>query len=128
MTYWKESVAAASVTEQPIHDGDGVIKRRSFFGNNVSLPVNFEVWEIAPGASEGDHTHAGAGALEEVYYFQDGEGVVTVEGEEVPVAADDVVLVPAGVDHGVRNSGSTPLRLIILWGKPIPSKVQGGRR
>ena len=36
----------------------------------------------------------------------------------VPVTAGDAVLVPPGVDHGFRNTGTEPLRLILLWGEP----------
>ena len=34
------------------------------------------------------------------------------------VNAGDAVLVPEGIDHGMRNNSDAPLRLIIVWGKP----------
>ena len=116
--YWKESIADAPVTEQVIHDGQGAIKRRGFFEGKSRLPVRFEFWELDPGVSEGAHTHRGDGALEEVYYFHEGRGLMEVDGEEVPVGPGDVLLVPSGVDHGFRNSGDTPLKLMIIWGRP----------
>ena len=41
-----------------------------------------------------------------------------IDGEDVPVTAGDAVMVPPGVDHGFRNTGTEPLRLILLWGEP----------
>jgi mannose-6-phosphate isomerase-like protein (cupin superfamily) len=41
-----------------------------------------------------------------------------IEGEELPIVAGDAFLVPPGVDHGFRNTGSEPLRLVLLFGKP----------
>ena len=57
-------------------------------------------------------------ALEEIYCFQEGEGLMWVGDENVPVRAGDVVMVPSGVHHGFRNTGSTPLKLLIMWGMP----------
>ena len=75
------------------------------------------------GVSEGGHTHGGEMALEEIYYFQEGKGVMWVDGEGVPVGAGDVVMVPPGVHHGFRNTGSTPLKLLIVWGVPADDAV-----
>ena len=41
-----------------------------------------------------------------------------VDGKDVPVGPGDVVLVPAGARHGFRNAGESPLKLMIMWGKP----------
>ena len=41
-----------------------------------------------------------------------------MDGDDVPVAAGDAVLVPLEVDHGFRNTGSSPLKLMIVWGTP----------
>ena len=109
----------SDVHETPnIHHGEGVILRRSMFREQSKLPIRMEVWELEPGVSEGDHTHEGKGELEEIYYFLKGEGVMSVEGEDVPIAAGDSVMVPPGVDHGFRNTGDSLLKLVLIWGKP----------
>ena len=78
---------ASDVHETPsIHEGEGVILRRSMFREQSKLPIRMEVWELEPGVSEGDHTHEGNGELEEIYYFLEGKGVMSVEGEDVPIA------------------------------------------
>ena len=114
---------STDVSESPgIHGGDGVITRRGFFRGVSRLPVTIEVWELDPGVSEGRHIHAGDRALEEVYYFLQGSGVMWVDGEDVPVAAGDAVMVGPGADHGFRNTGSETLKVGLLWGKPGPER------
>lgn len=126
-TYWKESDADERRHHPAMHGGDGTIIRHSFFREQSRLAVRFDVWELAPGVSEGSHTHGGAHAstgderpLEEIYYFLNGRGTMWIGGEDVPVQAGDAVLVPPGIDHGFRNTGTEPLRLVLLWGTPQP--------
>ena len=119
-TFCKQSDSTDLSPPTSIHAGDGVIRRRLFFREQSRLPVRFDVWELAPGASEGNHIHGAGGnrPLEEIYYFLEGHGVLLIEGEEVPVAPGDAVLVPPGVDHGLYNRGTEPLRLVLLFGEP----------
>ena len=90
-------------------------KYRPFFSEQSRLPINMHVWELNPGVSEGSHTHDD---IEEVYYFVAGIGVMWADGKEIPVAAGDAVLEPPGCDHGFRNTGDVPLKLVLIWGKP----------
>ena len=117
--HYKTSESTSMSYNQVIHDGDGEITRTPFFRDVLRLPVSFEIWELAAGVSEGGHTHKGESALEELYYFIEGEGVMWADGEDVPVRAGDAVLVPEGSDHGLRNTGSRSLKLLIIWGKPV---------
>jgi mannose-6-phosphate isomerase-like protein (cupin superfamily) len=116
--FWKETDATDLRSQAAIHEGEGTILRRLFFREQSQLGVRFDVWELPPGASEGDHTHGDDNALEEIYYFLAGHGTMSIEGEEVTVAPGDAVLVPPGVDHGLANTGAEPLRLVLLFGKP----------
>lgn len=56
------------------------------------------------------HVHPGT---EEFIYVVDGEGEVSLDGKLSMVAAGDMILVPPGTRHGLRNTGSTALK--ILW-------------
>lgn len=116
--FWREN-DATDIQEIPaIHDGDGTIRVRRFFTAHSRTGVHFHIWELAPGASEGNHIHTGDDGFEEIYYFLQGQGVMSIEDAELPVAAGDAFLVPPGVDHGFRNTGDEPLRLVLLFGKP----------
>ena len=118
--FWKESESAIPAYSQPVHDGVGEIQRRPHFQEVSRLPVAMETWELMPGVSEGNHTHdkGTGGPLEEIYYFLEGDGIMEVDGREMPVAAGDAVLVPPGSDHGFHNTGGGPLRLLLIWGRP----------
>lgn len=116
--HYKTSESTSMSYNQVIHDGDGEITRTPFFRDVLRLPVSFEIWELAVGVSEGGHTHKGEGALEELYYFIEGEGVLWADGEDVPVRVGDAILAPEGSDHGFRNTGNKPLKLMIIWGQP----------
>lgn len=116
--YWKQSDKEQVRSVEAIHEGKGVICLRPFFKGLSTTGVNFHVWELAPGVSEGNHVHEGEEDYEETYYFLQGRGVMWIEGEEVPVEAGDAVLVPPGVDHGFANTGDEPLRLVLLFGRP----------
>jgi hypothetical protein len=70
---------------------------------------------LTPGVSEGSHTHAGFGALEELYWFLEGVGTMWVNGEDLAVAAGDTVLVPAG--PGCRNTATAPLKPVLVLGE-----------
>lgn len=116
--YYKEKDSEDVRLREGIHDGDGVIKLRGLFTDVSQLPMRVQVWELDPGVSEGSHTHEGPGALEEIYYVLGGAGIFWMDDEVVDVEAGDAVLAPPGVDHGVRNTGTEPLKFVIIWGPP----------
>jgi quercetin dioxygenase-like cupin family protein len=62
-----------------------------------------------PGQSHALHGHAD---MDKVYQVVEGDGLFLLEGRELPMKAGDLLVAPAGVPHGVRNSGSG--RLLVL--------------
>ena len=121
-SFWKETDSTDIQAEDAIHEGHGTILRRLFFRNKSRLAVNFDIWELAAGVSEGNHSHDHDEALEEIYYFLQGHGKMMIAGQELPVGPGDAVLVPAGVGHGLYNTGTQPLRLVLLFGEPQASQ------
>jgi mannose-6-phosphate isomerase-like protein (cupin superfamily) len=102
----------------------GKIKFWEPFHDISQLPVKMQIWELEPGATEGNHVHdrfdtGKNGNLEEIYYFLNGNGTMWSDGTDVPVSSGDAVLAPPGSEHGVRNTGKDLLKLIIIWGKHI---------
>ena len=116
--YSKVNDSAAMVEAHKAHGGDGTIRVKGLFTDESKLPVNVTILEFDPGVSEGSHTHEGDDTLEEVYYFTRGEGVMSIDGRDVPVAAGEAVLAPPGSDHGLRNTGNGPMKVVLVWGKP----------
>ena len=69
-----------------------------------------------PGQSHALHAHAG---MDKLYQVIEGEGVLLLEGREVPMKAGELVVAPDGVPHGIRNdSGGRLLVLVVLAPSP----------
>jgi mannose-6-phosphate isomerase-like protein (cupin superfamily) len=71
------------------------------------LSVSFEVWD--PGGSQPPNSHPRS---LEVFWFLCGEGIATSNGVEQPVRAGQLLALPAGTVHHIRNIG--PGRLYAL--------------
>ena len=117
--YWIQKEKDDQKRSEQLHEGEGLIRRRSLFKKESVLPINMEICELSPGVSEGDHIHDIDRPLEEIYYLLEGEGVMTIEGEEISVFKNDAVMVPPGVDHGLFNNSDKILKLVIIWGNAI---------
>ena len=50
----------------------------------------------------------------ELYYFLEGEGLMTINGKEFEVKSGDSVLVETGESHGLKNVSNIPLRFITV--------------
>ena len=114
--YFKQSEKLDEWRSQQIHEGSVFIKRRNLFGSASNLPIQLEVWELDVGVSEGEHRHGEERPLEEIYYFLEGSGVMHIDGETIDVTQNDAVMVPPNVDHAIKNTGTGPLKMIIVWG------------
>jgi mannose-6-phosphate isomerase-like protein (cupin superfamily) len=62
-----------------------------------------------PGQEHRLHAHAG---MDKLYHVLAGTGVFLLEGREVPMAAGTLLIAPAEVPHGIRNTGQE--RLLVL--------------
>ena len=73
------------------------------------------VCEIEPGGELTLHRHPTL----ELYYFLEGEGVVRLGGQERPVRQGTTVSIPADAPHGIRNTGTSTLKLFYVF--PVDS-------
>ena len=64
-----------------------------------------------PGQSHALHAHAG---MDKLYQVVDGEGVFLLEGRDLPMQAGDLMVAPDGVPHGIRNTGSRRLLVLVI--------------
>ena len=69
---------------------------------------------LQPGDRVFLHTHP----VEEALVFLAGVGEATLGGELVPVTAETSLVIPAGLPHGFRNVGTTPLHVMIVFPGP----------
>jgi mannose-6-phosphate isomerase-like protein (cupin superfamily) len=70
---------------------------------------------LPPGVSIGNHRHTGD---EEYYYIISGKGVMTLDGESFDVAGGDITAVYPGGEHGLENTGTDDLRIIVISVRP----------
>ena len=64
---------------------------------------------VAPGAGTLLHRHR---ATEEIYYFTQGAGLMTLGTERFTVRAGDTVCIPPGTPHRLENTGEEVLVLL----------------
>ena len=69
------------------------------------------VTDLPPDGWLGLHRHTPA----EVYYVLAGEGVVTLDGVEHAVRTGTSVFIPGDVEHGIRNTTGSALRLFYVF-------------
>ena len=78
------------------------------------------VAELPPREPGRLHRHAHV----EAYYVLSGRGTVVIDGAERTVRAGSAVFLPGGAEHGVRNTGPDPLRLVFVFAADALEEVE----
>ena len=86
-------------------------RRVLYTGHNLQLVL----MTLPPGCDIGEEVHEDR---DQFFRFEEGSGVVRIDGVDNRVAADFAVIVPAGARHNVINDGDAPLRLYTIYGPP----------
>ena len=86
-------------------------RRVLYTGHNLQLVL----MTLPPGCDIGEEVHPDR---DQFFRFEQGSGVVKIDGVENRVEDDFAVIVPAGARHNVINSGSEPLRLYTIYAPP----------
>jgi mannose-6-phosphate isomerase-like protein (cupin superfamily) len=73
------------------------------------------IMTIPPAGEIGEEVHEDT---DQILTFVSGVGEADVAGRTRPVAAGDLVAVPAGTRHNFRNTGVNPLVLYTVYGPP----------
>ena len=73
------------------------------------------VMDIPPGEEIGEETH---GHVEQTLFFLSGTGKAVLDGNESPITAGDVVVVPPGTMHNFINTGSASLKVYTIYSPP----------
>ena len=68
---------------------------------------------LPPGCAVTPHHHR---QLEEIYYIVAGRGVMRVGEEEREVGAGDAVYIPRGHRHTLKNTGTEPIKIVLVCG------------
>jgi len=94
------------------HSGEGEYAVRTLFEAEFgSLFKHVRDLTLFEHSTIGEHPHADD---EELFYIVEGEGVMTIEGEEQTVGPGDCILTQSGSSHGLRNEGKGALRILVV--------------
>jgi len=91
--------------------GNSDFRRVLYTGKHLQLVL----MTLQPGEEIGSEVHDG---IDQFFRFEEGEGVVDIDGTAHKVEDGSGVIVPSGARHNVRNTGDRPLKLYTLYGPP----------
>jgi mannose-6-phosphate isomerase-like protein (cupin superfamily) len=75
-----------------------------------------DIYCFEPGQEQKTHKHAGS---DKIYYVLEGAGTFHIGGESQDLQAQMIVMAPSGVDHGVVNT-STERLVLLVYMAPKP--------
>jgi mannose-6-phosphate isomerase-like protein (cupin superfamily) len=94
-----------------VQPGEGrVVGNVEFLARTVDTPrFNFSIIEIVAGRELEAHVHE---SEDDAFYILEGEMTFVFGDEEVKAGPGAFALVPPGVEHGFRNDGEVPVRML----------------
>src|SRR6267378_4843082 len=73
--------------------------------------VDYRISTYQPMAYVEPHVHQ---VQEQIYHVLEGEGAMEIDGKKTIVRKHDVIFIPPGVKHSIRNDGLTDLTFIVV--------------
>ena len=91
--------------------GEGhVIGNVEFLARTTDTPrFNLAIIQIEPGRKLESHTHD---EEDDSFFILEGELTFVLDAGEVAAPPGTFVLIPPGVEHGFRNEGEAPVRML----------------
>ena len=93
------------------HNGTGTTTAYSFFNAATGSKLVFRKRVLHPGSEIGYHLQQ----ADEIYYIVSGTGEMTMNNKVFPVQAGDAILTFPGSSHGLRQTGTADLVVIINY-------------
>ena len=90
--------------------GNEEFRRVLYTAKNCQLVV----MALKPKGEIGMEVHT----LDQFFRVEEGTGEAVLDGVRTPIRAGFAVLVPAGTNHNIINTGSAPLKLYTLYAPP----------
>lgn len=109
--YILENEKDIGVEQSGPHNGGGVSTAYNFFSKAKNLKLAFRKRVLKPGSAIGYHDQS----EDEIYYILSGTGSMQMNGEFFQVKAGDAILTRSGSSHGLKQTGTTDLVLIINY-------------
>ena len=93
------------------HAGGGKTTAYNFFAKTPGFKLAFRKRALHPGSAIGYHLQK----EDEVYYILSGTGEMTMNGKTFPVQSGDAILTRPGSSHGLKQTGTEDLVIIINY-------------
>jgi mannose-6-phosphate isomerase-like protein (cupin superfamily) len=85
--------------------------------NSADNPLaSVNVVQVPPDGNIGRHRHAAQ--LETVWIIQ-GEAILTLDQTELHLRDGQIIAIPMGLEHALRNEGQTPVELLTFFTPPL---------
>jgi mannose-6-phosphate isomerase-like protein (cupin superfamily) len=105
------NIAEEPWQEFPAHHGGALSKALVRPETTGSRQIDYRISTYRPMAYVEPHAHQ---VQEQVYHVLDGEGLMEIDGERTVVRRHDVIFIPPGAWHSIRNSGLGDLTFIVV--------------
>jgi mannose-6-phosphate isomerase-like protein (cupin superfamily) len=73
--------------------------------------VDYRISTYQPMAYVETHTHQ---VQEQIYHVLEGEGAMEIDGRTTIVRKHDVIFIPPGIPHSIRNEGLSDLTFVVV--------------
>lgn len=103
-------------TQPGPHAGGGQTTAYSFFEKTPKLDLIFRKRALKPGSGIGYHLQT----EDEIYYVLSGHGTMTADGKSFDVGPGTAVLTRTGSSHGLKQTGTEDLVIIINYEQKKP--------
>ena len=90
---------------------NAAFRRVVYTGKHLQLVL----MALKAGEEIGVETHVGT---DQFFRVEKGEGEVWIDGERTRIKPDDAIVVPAGAEHNIVNTGTESLKLYTLYAPP----------
>jgi mannose-6-phosphate isomerase-like protein (cupin superfamily) len=99
-----------------VQDIEGIAVRNTEFRQVLYTARNCQlvVMALEPKGEIGAEVHK----LDQFFRVEEGTGEAVLDGVRTPIRAGFAVLVPAGANHNIINTGKVPLKLYTLYAPP----------
>jgi len=114
------SMARMTWQEFPGHHGGALSKELVSESLVGTRKLDVRISHYQPMAHVENHVHT---VQEQVYYVLEGEGMLTLDGEEHIVRPHDYVWIPVGVYHSITACGISPLVFLVISGPSADTKA-----
>ncbi len=96
---------------EKLTEENGDFRRVLYTGHNLQLVL----MALKPGEEIGLEVHDDR---DQFFRVEAGSGQVLIDGVSTPIKEDDGIIVPAGAQHNIVNSGDRLLQLYTIYGPP----------